>query len=160
MVEYATSKREVLEALRRIQKGQGTITPLSKSEEVDATQNYAREKPRREFIEKVEKEDKNKRRKEKFDEVLKVANKINNRFSRIGNNVFRNFTKGRFLKKPKIKIKSVDPKKVISSMPYSPMTKPTPKITNRTGWFSDEFLNEQRSFDKRWLYADDFGWGL
>ena len=46
-------------------------------------------------------------------------------------------TSGKYLKKPKIKIQGIDPKKVIASMPYTPLVK-----NGRTGYFNDEYEEE------------------
>jgi hypothetical protein len=74
------------------------------------------------------------------------------------------FSKKPFLKKVPLPIKPISSVKILRSFisPNGPnaMVKPNPKITNSTGFFSDEFLKEKRGFDKNWLYADDFGEGL
>lgn len=65
-----------------------------------------------------------------------IAEKLSKRLSSA-------FTKGKFLKKPKFKIEGIDPKKVIASMPYSPMVR-----EGRTGYFNDEYEKEIKWLEK------------
>ena len=43
----------------------------------------------------------------------------------------------KYLKTPKVKIKGIDAKKVIASMPYTPLVR-----EGRTGYFNDEYEEE------------------